>query len=298
MSQPYVGEIILVGFNFPPAGWAFCDGSLLPVAENDTLFTLIGTAFGGDGVTTFALPDLRGRIPIGTGPAGQSTYNLGDTGGVETITLTSAQMPSHNHANALSGLTAAAMCRDAAGNQLTPVGNVPAIGPFVPFTDDPLAAESTAIKAAHIIELRSRIDTLRAGVGLGPYPYNADPTLTVGTTLIRAQHVLDLRAAINEAYTALNRPLPTYTDPGLSPGATPRVAHIAEIRSALIAAPPGIAPTHSNAPPDANMNPAALTVGDTLIAANAGGDQPHDNRQPSLTLNFCISLFGVFPSQA
>ena len=98
MAQPYVGEIRMVGFNFAPAGWMFCDGQLLPISGNETLFQLIGTTYGGDGQSTFALPDLRGRVPIhtGTGPTGTS-YTLAQSFGVETVTLTPTQVPSHQH---------------------------------------------------------------------------------------------------------------------------------------------------------------------------------------------------------
>ena len=97
-QQPYVAEIRLFAGNFPPAGWAFCDGSLLPISENDVLFSLIGTTYGGDGQSTFALPDLRGRVPIGIGQ-GTSLSNriLGEKVGQETVTLTAANMPSHSH---------------------------------------------------------------------------------------------------------------------------------------------------------------------------------------------------------
>ncbi|MGO4103880.1 phage tail protein [Leifsonia sp. YAF41] len=98
MSQPYIGEIRLFGGNFAPAGWAYCNGQLMPISENDTLFNLIGTTYGGDGQETFALPDLQGRIPMhqGTRPGG-STYRLSDKGGVETITLSPEQIPPHSH---------------------------------------------------------------------------------------------------------------------------------------------------------------------------------------------------------
>jgi microcystin-dependent protein len=101
MSSPYIGEIRLVGFNFAPQGWAKCDGQLLDISQNDVLFQLIGTTFGGDGQQTFALPDLRGRVPIhsGTGP-GLSNYQIGQSGGTETVTLTTQQLPGHTHAGA------------------------------------------------------------------------------------------------------------------------------------------------------------------------------------------------------
>jgi microcystin-dependent protein len=99
MSQPYVGEIRMFGGNFAPAGWMFCQGQLLPISEFETLFNLIGTTYGGDGQTTFGLPDLRGRVPIhqGTGP-GLPTYTLAQNGGTPTVTLTTQQIPAHPHA--------------------------------------------------------------------------------------------------------------------------------------------------------------------------------------------------------
>lgn len=94
MAQPYVGEIRMFAGNFAPAGWMFCEGQLLPISENETLFQLIGTTYGGDGQSTFALPDLRGRIPIHQG----NGFILAETGGAEEITLTTNQIPAHTHA--------------------------------------------------------------------------------------------------------------------------------------------------------------------------------------------------------
>lgn len=98
MSNPFIGEIRMFGGNFAPLGWAFCNGDLVPISENDTLFTLIGTNFGGDGQETFALPDLRGRVPIhqGQGP-GLSFYVIGQAAGTETVTITQNQLPTHSH---------------------------------------------------------------------------------------------------------------------------------------------------------------------------------------------------------
>jgi microcystin-dependent protein len=93
MAQPYVGEIRMFAGNFAPAGWMFCEGQLLPISENETLFNLIGTTYGGDGQSTFALPDLRGRVPIHMG----NGFILAETGGAEEITLTVQQIPAHNH---------------------------------------------------------------------------------------------------------------------------------------------------------------------------------------------------------
>lgn len=99
MGQPFVGEIRMFGGTFAPNGWAFCDGQLLPISENDTLFNLIGTTYGGDGQETFALPNLQSRVPIhaGTGPSG-TTYQLGESSGTESVTLTVQQIPIHTHA--------------------------------------------------------------------------------------------------------------------------------------------------------------------------------------------------------
>jgi microcystin-dependent protein len=108
--------------NFGPAGWMLCEGQLLPISEYDTLFNLIGTLYGGDGQSTFALPDLRSRIPVHTGNSGGSTFQLADTGGVETVTLTTQQIPVHTHAMLAS---------TAPGTQNSPAGNVTAASPSV-----------------------------------------------------------------------------------------------------------------------------------------------------------------------
>jgi microcystin-dependent protein len=93
MGQPFVGEIRMFGGNFAPAGWMFCEGQVLPISENETLFQLIGTTYGGDGQSTFALPDLRGRLPIHQGGG----FTLAEAGGSEEVTLTVSQLPAHSH---------------------------------------------------------------------------------------------------------------------------------------------------------------------------------------------------------
>lgn len=119
MGTPYIGEIRMFAGNFAPAGWAFCDGSLLPITEYETLFNLIGTTYGGDGQETFAVPDLRGRLPLhqGTGP-GLSSYVIGQQGGVEQVTLTVSQIPAHTHAPVAS---------TGPGGSPNPVGNIWAV---------------------------------------------------------------------------------------------------------------------------------------------------------------------------
>ena len=99
MSEPYLGQVIAVGFNFAPVGWALCDGSLLSIAQNSALFQLIGTTYGGDGQSTFGLPDLRGRAALGVGQGpGLQPYNPGQSGGVESVTLNAGQFAGHTHA--------------------------------------------------------------------------------------------------------------------------------------------------------------------------------------------------------
>lgn len=113
-ANPFLGQIMWVPYNFAPRNWASCDGQLLPIAQNTALFSLLGTQYGGNGQTTFALPDMRGRLLIGQGQgAGLSNYQIGQSGGAETHTLTPSQMPAHNHS--LQALTATATATDPTG---------------------------------------------------------------------------------------------------------------------------------------------------------------------------------------
>lgn len=111
MGTPYVGEIRMFAGNFAPAGWAFCNGAILAISENDVLFNLIGTTYGGDGQSTFALPDLQSRVPVHMGTGGGSNYIIGQNGGEEQVTLTVNQIPSHNHTP---------LCNSGDGNQASP----------------------------------------------------------------------------------------------------------------------------------------------------------------------------------
>jgi len=171
-DQPFVGEIKLFCGNFQINGHAYCAGQLLPIAQNDALFALIGTTYGGDGQTTFGLPDLRGRIPIhqGTGP-GLSPRTIGEMSGVENVTLLSSQIPAHNHT---------LNCNNATANSANPANNFPAAQPE-----------------------------------LAPYAAAATGASSMKATMI----------------------------------------------------------------------------------SNAGGNQPHNNIQPYLTINYLIALFGIFPSR-
>ncbi|HUD40843.1 MAG TPA: tail fiber protein [Dokdonella sp.] len=176
MSQPYIGEIRLFGFSRTPVGWQSCDGSLLSIAQNDALFVLLGTTYGGDGINTFAVPDLRGRVPIhqGQGP-GLSPYVIGQKSGSENVTVLGTQMPAHTHT--MIATPAAATAR------------------------------------------------------------------TPGTSLL----------------------------PGAISGDTLYVSDVGG------ATPIGMAPASTS---------------------STGGTQPHDNTMPTLTVQYCISLYGIFPSQS
>jgi microcystin-dependent protein len=177
MSQPYVGEIRMFGGNFPPSGWALCQGQLLPISENDVLFQLIGTTYGGDGESTFALPNLASRVPMHMGTFQSTTFQIGQAAGAETVTLTTQQIPLHNH----------------------------------------------------MVEASTNAGT------------NATPTTS---TILSTEGPISNSANVYLPYTNANQ-----------------------------------------------IVLANQTIGQT------GGNQPHDNIQPYMTLNFIISLFGVFPSQ-
>lgn len=124
MAQPYVGEIRMFAGTFNPAGWAFCKGQLLPIDQYDTLFNLIGTTYGGDGQSTFGVPDLQGRVPIhnGQGPGISQNYIIGEEGGVEEVTLSTQQLPKHQH-----GMLAST----GPGGSKSPEGNVIGSPPVV-----------------------------------------------------------------------------------------------------------------------------------------------------------------------
>ncbi len=156
MSSPFIGEIRMFGGNFAPVGWAFCDGSLIPIAENDALFNLIGTTYGGDGVNTFGLPDLRSRIPYHVGPG----FTLAQTGGAETVTLTNNQIPSHAHVP---------QAKSTQGGQSSPANNVWALSGSNQFT-------STAPSLA--------MDPAALGLSGGSQPHdNMTPFLAVNFIL-------------------------------------------------------------------------------------------------------------------
>jgi microcystin-dependent protein len=142
MAGPYTGEMRMFAGNFAPADWALCNGQLLSIADNTELFDLIGTTYGGDGATTFALPDLRGRLPLHAGRAQTGTaYTLGQSLGVETVTLTPSQLPPHIHA---------VLAATGAAGQTSPAGAVPATAPaesrvYQPTSSPPQAMNASAL---------------------------------------------------------------------------------------------------------------------------------------------------------
>lgn len=134
MSEPFLAEVRMVGFNFSPRGWAFCDGQILPINQNQSLYSLLGTTYGGDGRTSFALPDLRSRTPIHRGDG----YQLGQKSGAETVTLTASQIPAHTHT--LRASTSAGDKRGLANRVLASGG----------MYRDPEAATMTALRSGSI----------------------------------------------------------------------------------------------------------------------------------------------------
>jgi microcystin-dependent protein len=142
MSEPFIGEIRMFGGTFAPPGWSFCDGSLLSISANDALFNLLGTTYGGDGQTTFGLPDLRGRLPIHAGNLpGGPTFILGQQAGSETVTVTTAQMPGHSHAVLASSSPA---------DGADPTGNVVAGSDTVNFYGPANPDKSAAMNAGFV----------------------------------------------------------------------------------------------------------------------------------------------------
>jgi microcystin-dependent protein len=137
MSDQYMGEIRMFAGGYAPQGWELCNGQLLPITDNEALFTLIGTTYGGDGMTTFGVPDMRGRVPISVGNGAGSNYMLGQKSGAESVTLLTSQMPAHGHLPA---------AQSAPGNQPLPTNNVWAAKQVFekPAADTPLVAMSAA----------------------------------------------------------------------------------------------------------------------------------------------------------
>ena len=150
MPTPYLSEIKLVAFNYAPRGWAICAGQLLPINQNQALFALLGTTYGGNGQTTFALPDLRGRAALGDTPSPPAASTLGVKEGTETVTLLTSQIPAHTHTINVTQFAGTPACRNAIANQRGPQNNVPAIeanGVAATYSTEPPNAAQAATAA-------------------------------------------------------------------------------------------------------------------------------------------------------
>ncbi|AXQ29313.1 phage tail protein [Solimonas sp. K1W22B-7] len=172
MSEPFLGMISIFGFNFAPRGWAFCNGQILPIAQSTALFSLLGTTYGGNGQTTYALPNLQGRMPMhfGNGP-GLSSRNLGEMGGTESTTLTQAQMPSHSHTATVT-VTASLYGETATASALNPLNNMlasPAVGNHI--YAPPVAADNKLMAADSI----KASGTATIGLAGGNQPFGIMP---------------------------------------------------------------------------------------------------------------------------
>jgi microcystin-dependent protein len=145
MTQPYIGEIRLFGGNFAPVGWTMCDGQLMSIAQNEVLYNLLGTTYGGDGINTFGIPDLRGRVPTHQGTKNSQTYVMGQKTGVETVTLIPQQLPQHTHPM-FAAATAGTVAVPTASTMLSNTGpagtTLPSYTPYV------AANEQVALTAA------------------------------------------------------------------------------------------------------------------------------------------------------
>jgi microcystin-dependent protein len=146
MSSPYVGEIRMFAGNFAPVGWAFCNGALIPISENETLFNLIGTTYGGDGQSTFALPNLQSRVPVHVGTG----FALAQTGGAETVTLTTQQIPTHSHVM-LAGTGSQANPTNNPANNFLADENLPTPQTPQPFTYIPFSGSNQQTLAPNSI---------------------------------------------------------------------------------------------------------------------------------------------------
>jgi microcystin-dependent protein len=174
--EPFIGEIKMFGGNFAPRGWQLCQGQLLPIVQNQALFSILGTTYGGNGQTTFALPDLRGRFPMqpGQGP-GLSPRTLGHQGGSEAVTLLANQMPAHNHM---------AVGSNAEGNQFSPEGGFPAV------TLDPASGQPLNLYggAANV-----PMNPAAIGVAGGSQPHENMPPFTCVNFIIALEGVYPTR---------------------------------------------------------------------------------------------------------
>lgn len=181
--EPYLASIAIFGGNFAIRGWAFCQGQLLSIAQNTALFSLLGTTYGGNGQTTFGLPDLRGRAPIGVGQGpGLSSYSLGQMGGTETVTLTMSNLPAHSHSADASGLQVTPSASAAAGTTNVPGPSVvPAVLPTIGSGPGATSIKGYAVKDnTATLAVGTVAGTIGIGVTGGSQPFETrDPYVAV-----------------------------------------------------------------------------------------------------------------------
>lgn len=266
MSTPYIGEIRTVGFPFAPVGWALCDGQLLSIAENDALFNLIGTTYGGDGQNTFALPNLQGKVPLHMGQgAGLSSYVIGEEVGVETITLQVKHLPSHSH-------------------------YLQCVGASADTKDATLGVYAVPLVAGHSQDFYSQD---------GPYKLSYTNGVPVAGTF--SMHLDFVVAVDNIPYNTSAPALQTSINNnavGVSVlcrgGPLPTPIYMKLLK-------PGRSSDFAVVENDTTGCGIAISFEGTNLASNAlqavGASQPHDNMQPYLTINFIIALEGIYPTQ-
>lgn len=178
MSDPFIGQIVMFGGNFAPRNWAFCNGQLLAISSNTALFSILGTIYGGDGRTTFALPDLRGRVPISSGTgSGLPNFPLGSRGGQTEVTLNTLEIPSHNHASTATANSVATMRAESRpGNATDPTGNMLASGSSI-FRRN--VASEDVVLAPEMVSVQTNV-TVQGGFTGGNQPHtNVQPFQTV-----------------------------------------------------------------------------------------------------------------------
>lgn len=277
-ADPFLGEVTMFGGNFAPRGWALCDGQLLPIAQHTALFSLLGTTYGGDGRTTFGLPDLRGRTAIHPGSAaGGTDWRLGQRTGVEDVTLTVAQLPAHSH------------------TLPSPPGMTDPTGGDLPHTNmQPSLGLNHTIALSGIYPSRNKgLDPFIGQIDM--YAFNFAPrgwAMCDGQLLPITQNTA-LFSLLGTTYGGDGRTtfgLPdlqgrTPMHVGVGPGLTPRwlgqATGVEQLALTL-----GQMPAH-----DHTLPPSSDVTGDT------GGGQPHTNMQPSLALHYIIALAGIYPTR-
>jgi microcystin-dependent protein len=284
MSEPFIGQIMLVGFNYCPRGWAEANGALLPIAQNTALFSLLGTTYSGDGRTTFGLPDLRGRVPIGDGTgAGLSPYQLGQKGGVESVTLTSSQLPPHAHS-----ITATSHNHVASGVLLDTT-----VEGYCSVTDGPNTTHYHDLQGhAHDLDFTS---VNEAG------SYEAISYATGYEEICQKEYETAVKKNGKEAKKNKclfqSRQVPLYETSTVPPTTVANADQETMLES--VESPAGTGTVSASSVTDENV--IVDVQGHTIAGSttgNEGDGEGHENRQPYLAMRYCIAITGIFPSRS